>query len=592
MNPALLEQLQAVAAEAQAAGHGNKSAIYDAAAANMGMSRGTLLRKLKAVTLAPQRKRRCDAGESALTQEEARIISAYILEACRNNGKRLASLKDAVEVLRQNGMIQAGRVDEETGEFRPMTESAIAKAMRNFGLHPDQLGRPSPKQYLRSKHPNHVWQIDPSLCVLYYMPAAKGEYLQVMDEKAFYKNKPANIRRIEKERVWRYVITDHTSGVIYVHYVLGAESGKNLVEAFIGASQKKGASDPFQGVPFMVMVDPGSANTGAVFRNLCRALGIHLQVNEPGKPWAKGQVEKSNDIVERSFEHRIKFMRDLPQCLDDINSAGWAWMRWFNAHQIHTRTNRTRYAVWLTISEQQLQIAPAAKVMRELAVHAPEKRKVSPHLTISYRSHTYSVADIPGVMVGESVEVTRSPWHDDGAQVIYLNDEGREVMQALEPMKRDEYGFFEEGAMLGEEYKAHADTKADTERKAIERLVTESGTDEEAATKRKAKAVPFGGKVDPMKPVTDTPVPDYIPKRGTELDLGDTPRVEAVRLTHVQAAKRLANRMGDRWEPTHFQWLQQRYPDGVQEDQLDDIETALSRPAAQPLRVVNGGDQQ
>lgn len=587
MNPALLERLQAVAAEAQAAGHGGKSAIYDAAAAEMGMSRATLLRKLKTVTLMPQRKRRCDAGTSALTREEGRMISAYILEASRNNGKRLPSLKDAVEVLRSNGTISAGRVDEETGEFQPMSEAAIGRAMRNFGLHPDQLARPTPKQYLKSKHPNHVWQIDPSLCVLYYLPAATGEHLQVMDEKQFYKNKPSNIRRVEKERVWRYVITDHASGWIYVHYVLGAESGKNLVEAFIGACQKRGADDPVHGRPSMVMVDPGSANTGAVFRNLCRALGVHLQVNEPGKPWAKGQVEKSNDIVERSFEHRIKFMRDLPQCLDDINEAAWGWMRWFNATRVHTRTNLTRYAAWLTITEDQLVIVPPAQVMRELAVHAPVPRKVSAHLTISYRTHTYSVADIPGVMVGEFVEVTRSPWHEDEAQVLYLDDDGNERRQALAPMEKGQLGFFEEAALLGEEYKAHADTMADTERKAIERLVTGASTDQEAVKRRKAKTVPFGGKVDPMKPITDTPLPDYLPKRGTDLDL-QAPTVEALRLNHVQAAKQLRSRLGDEWRPEYFQWLQQRYPDGVPEDQLDSIAESLRHRPAAPLRIVGG----
>src|SRR5690606_12990826 len=152
-------------------------------------------------------------------------------------------------------------VDLDTGEFTPLCTESIGRALRRYGVHPDQLSQPTPKSHLRSEHPNHVWQIDPSLCVLYYLPTQAGECLQVMDEAKFYKNKPANFRRIEKERVWRYVITDHTSGVIYVQYVLGAESGRNLVDAFIGAAQKRGPADPFHGIPRAVMVDPGSANT-------------------------------------------------------------------------------------------------------------------------------------------------------------------------------------------------------------------------------------------------------------------------------------------------------------------------------------------
>ncbi|WP_445364425.1 hypothetical protein ACJJIQ_09215 [Microbulbifer sp. ANSA003] len=587
MNPALLERLQAVAADAQAAGHGKKGPIYTAAAAEMGISVATLQRQLKQVVVAPARKRRADAGASALTLEEARKISAYLMESRRKLGKRLSSIEDAVEVLRSNDEIAAGRTDEETGEFIPLCAASIGRALRRYALHPDQLSRPTPKTHLRSEHPNHVWQIDPSLCVLFYLPSKAGQCLQVMDETKFYKNKPANIRRIEKERVWRYVITDHTSGVIYVHYVLGAESGKNLVEAFIAATQKRGGDDPFHGIPRMVMVDPGSANTGAVFRNLCRALGVQLQVNLPGQPWAKGQVEKGNDIVERSFESRLRFMTQPPTSLEEINSAGWQWMRWFNGQKKHSRTGQPRYAVWLRITAQQLVVAPDAQVMRELAIHAAESRKVSPQLTISYQGKTYSVRDIPDVLVGETISVTRNPWRIDAVQVLYTNEDGREVMQVVEPEARDQFGFLQSGAMLGEEYKAQPETRADQERKAIERTVMETETDQAAAEKRKAQPAPFGGRVDPMKPITDTPLPDYIPKRGTDLDLDSPlPQVEAVRLNTVQAAKRLRSRMGDRWQPEHFQWLQERYPDGVAEDELDKISELLTRRQESALKLV------
>lgn len=590
MNPALTHRLMAVAAEADAAGHGQKSAIYAAAAEEMGVSVATLHRQLKAVRTTGQRKRRKDAGSSSLSLEEARMISAYLMESRRQNGKQLASLEETVEVLRSNGRILAGRVDEDTGEFRALSMAAIGRALRNYGLHPEQLSRSAPRVHLASEHPNHVWQIDPSLCVLYYLPTRAGDCLQVMDEAKFYKNKPGNIRRIEKERVWRYVITDHTSGVIYVHYVLGAESGKNLVEAFIGASQKRHSSDPFQGIPRMVMVDPGSANTGAVFQNLCRALGVQVQVNKPGQPWAKGQVEKANDQVERSFEHRLKTLKNPPTTVEEINQQAWAWMRWFNSHKVHSRTGKSRYAVWLTITPEQLLLAPDAKVMRELAVSAPVERKVSRFLTVSFKGQEFPVGDIPGVAIGEKLRITRNPWRDDAAQVLYLNDQGREVMQVVEALQQNEYGFSADAPVIGQEYRAQPDSHIDRERKGLERLAMQASTDQEAEQNRKAKTVPFGGDIDPMKPIKETPVPDYLPKRGTEMEL-NAPEVQSLTLTHVQAAKRLSGRMGNAWKPEHFQWLQQRYPEGVQEDDLPAIENALARPVSQPLRVVNGGDQ-
>src|SRR5690606_6977811 len=103
MNPALIEALQAVALAAEAAGHGQKNAVYQQAAQEMGMSLATLHRKLKEVVIVKSRKRRSDAGSSCLPFEEAKIISAYLEESRRKNEKRLASIKVALEVLRANG---------------------------------------------------------------------------------------------------------------------------------------------------------------------------------------------------------------------------------------------------------------------------------------------------------------------------------------------------------------------------------------------------------------------------------------------------------------------------------------------------------
>ena len=85
-----------------------------------------------------------------------------------------------------------------------------------------------------------------------------------MDSAKFYKNKPANIARIASDRVWSYEITDHTSGWIYVEYVMGAESGENLCSVLINAMQERGGADVLHGVPKILYLDPGSANTAGM----------------------------------------------------------------------------------------------------------------------------------------------------------------------------------------------------------------------------------------------------------------------------------------------------------------------------------------
>ena len=594
MSAVLTERLVAIALAARQAGHGGKGAIYDAACKELGMSRATLARKIKEVAVMAPRKRRSDAGQSALTLDEAKLISAALMETTRKNDKRLYSIKDAVTMLRANNAIRAEFLDTETGELRPLSESTVHRALRMYGLHPDQLLAPAPVTELASRHPNHVWQIDASLCTLYYLGnGAKG--LQGMEGQVYYKNKPGNLERVSANRVWRYVVTDHASGWLYVEYVLGAESGENLCSVFINAMQERGGADMMHGCPVMIVTDPGAAMTGALFRNLCRALGISLVINAVGNARAKGQVENANNLVETKFEPGLK-LRPVAS-LDELNTLAKAWRENFNATEIHRRHGQARSQVWMKIRADQLIKAPSVEVCRELAVATPESRKVTPKLRVSFQGREYDVSTVPGVMVGEKVMVTRNPWRDDAAQVVLVGEDGRDVFHVVHEVFKDELGFSEKAAVFGESFKRHADTPAQTALKDIEQLVT--GTDSQVAAEaaRKAKSLPFGGQLDPYKHIDDATLPTYLPRRGTAHDLV-APKVELPPLSHVDAAKQIKPRVesaGGEWTADHFRWLQQRYPAGVPQDQLDTIVAELSGPRAghqKPLQLLRaaGGE--
>ena len=170
MSAVITQRLVDLARALQREGKGRRTALCQAAAQELGLSLATIYRKLEEVSVATTtRKRRSDAGSSDLTREEALTISAALMESARHNEKRLYSLGDAVDALRASGMIRAEAVDKGTGELRPMSLSAIGRALRSYKLHPDQLLAPAPVTELASLHPNHVWQIDASLCVLYYL---------------------------------------------------------------------------------------------------------------------------------------------------------------------------------------------------------------------------------------------------------------------------------------------------------------------------------------------------------------------------------------------------------------------------------------
>lgn len=584
MSAAIIERLVCIAQQAREAGHGGKGAVYDAACAELGMSRATLLRKLGEVAVRNQRKRRADAGTYCLGEDEARMISAALTEATRKNGKRIMGLDTAVDMLRANGVIRAERIDMTTGEVRPLSASAILRALRGYGLHPDQLDQPEPVTELRSMHPNHVWQIDASLCVLYYLPReGKDTGLRVADHATFYKNKPANLQRIERDRVWRYVITDHTTGSVYVEYVFGGETGANLVDVFIRAITQR-AGEQMYGVPFLVMLDPGAANTSALFRSLCEALDVRLQINTPGRPRAKGQVEQAQNLVETQFESRLKFTA-APATLDELNALAATWRAWFNATRIHGRHGHTRWGLWQTIRQAQLRIAPAPEVLRDAATTAPTERTVQPKLRVSWRGEEYDVSGVEGLRVGDKVRVVTNPWRPDTLQLVTIGEDGHPLRLVCPKVERDEYGFEREAPVIGESYARHADTPAQTAVKQIERLVTGADTLEAAEAARKANAVPFGGAIDPFKEAREASLPSFMPRRGTALQLPDRLHVEQTPLTHIEMATALRPQFED-WGTAQYQRMAALYPDGVMEDQLTEVAARLRAPSTATPRLV------
>jgi len=589
MSAVMTQRLVVLAREIEQAPHGSKTALCRAAAADLGITLATVYRKLKEVTVTTTRKRRTDAGTSALERHEAELISAVLIQSIRDNDKQLSTLERAVERLRSNGKISAGRVDTDSGEILPLSIDAISRALRAYGLHPDQVLRPAPAVELVSLHPNHVWQIDASISTQFYLA---DDGARAMNKAEFYDGKPENLKRIEKQRLWRYVITDHTSGTIYVHYVLGAESAENLCHVLISAMVKRGEQDPLHGVPFIIMTDPGAAMTSAMFRNLCRALSIELIINKVGNARAKGQVEQAHNIVEREFESGLRLL-DKPSTLEQINALAGRWMRHYNATAIHTRHRRTRYGLWMTIKAEQLRIAPAAEICRELAIAQPEKRKVTAKLRVPFRGAEYDIACVPGLMVGDTVLITRNPFRDaDTAQLVMTGDDGREHFHVIERIAKDDNGFAANGATrreIGAGYNALAESQAETAKKVLDQIATGTDSVEAAEQAKKAKVTPFGGAIDPFKEQTATALPTYLPKRGTELETRVTvATVEIKPLTYVEAAKILRSRLGSSWSADSLAWLKSEYPNGVPETELDAIVGRLQAPARPGLRLVGG----
>ena len=597
----LIAQLARDLAQATAGqGHGGKGALVAAASQATGLSRATVYRRLKEFTVQGERRRRSGAGASSVTRQEALQISAALMRSQRKGGKQLLSVARALDELRCQGLVRCERIHPETGEVRLLSASAVERALRTYGLHPAQLLRPTPCTEMKSLHPNHVWQIDASLCVLYYLSnGQKGQRggLQVLEADKFYKNKPRALERVQSERVWRYVVTDHYSGSIFVHYVLGAESALNLAESFIAAINARcvlGTPDPFHGVPFILMMDMGSANTSGLFKNLARRLGVQLMPHAPGNARATGQVEKAQDIVERGFESALG--RLAVGSLQDLNLAAYCWARHFNATARHSRHGHTRLHQWLGITPEQLRIAPGVQMCRELLTHEPELRKVSPRLTVEFKGLEYDVRDVPAVSVGEKLRVTYNPYAQEAACIVYTDADGREALHTVPLVQRDEAGFRVDAPVIGQQWAGARTTPLQANRQQVEQLGQPQQPGQLPARPQPMQLpselpseLPSGRRPDPLRQALEARLPIPLPKKGQPLPLAAkvvAPTRAERTLTLFEASRELAALLGAPLEPARLALLRQLYPQGLPESELPAMaERLAARPA---MRVIAG----
>jgi transposase InsO family protein len=572
-----------VARAAAAARHGAKGPIYRAACQHLGISLAELHRRLNAITVRPKRKQRADAGTSAMTYDEALLVSGYVMQHIRRNGKDIKSVTQAIQELRTDGVIAAGRVDAETGEFRPLSDSAILRALSAYKLHPSQLAQPDPVTPLSSPHPNWCWQIDASLCVIFKLPT-QGKRIEEIRGQDAYKNKLQHFAKIEHLLVQRYLITDHYSGALRAHFALGGESAEGLISALIGAIVER-PGYPLYGAPNLLMLDQAGANRSAMVRNLCHSLDIRLSYTLPGNPRSKGQVEGAHNLFECGFESGLKLVPEITG-IEQLQELADTWVHWFNGTQVHSRHGLTRYEKWQEVTAGQLRrVDLDAKALRLLARTDPATPKVSPYLSVKFAGAEYDVSGVPDVLVGQKLQICRSGYDAEGAMVIRVGADGREEFFAVPKWLRDAGGFRAGAARIGEEFKRHKDTPAQTAKKLIELHATGAKTLDEARKARKANATPYGGAIDPHKAAKEYVAPAWLPKRGTPLAVV-APAVELRPWPVPRACLWLRERMTDDWTAEHYATVSDRYPGGVPEADLEGLLgefRAAKAPAPRPV---------
>lgn len=565
--------LHALAQRLRAAAHGTAGELKSDACKQLDCSLSKLHRMLAEVGYVTARKTRSDKGSSSLGRAELDVIAGSLMATTRRNGKRTGSIGELADMLRASGNVRAEKTDAATGEITALSAQTISRALKAAALHPKQLAAPTPHVQMRYKGPNHVWQVDASVCVIFYLPEGGAS---LMDEKKYYKNKPGHFEKVKHQRVIRYVMADCFTHAIVVRYYLGAETQTNLLDFIIyclAQRSHKGSAMPMHGLPEWLADDAGSANGAHTIAALLDKLDIKHHTHSVGNSRASGSVEKAQDIVETKFEYKLSFVHT--DSLDALNTRAEQWYHTMNATVKHSRHGHTRYGLWQTIKTKALRLAPPVHIMVALPTSKTETREVRGDMTISFamgklKTSDYDVSAVPGVLVGRKVDVQVNPFevHGSGADAVpsirvRSIDMAADAWTLCTPVAKDEGGYRVDAPVFGESYVSQPDTAADTNRKRLnEQLYGDSDARRANVAKFDKRTPAFGGAVNPFAKEEQTEVPAYLPKTGTESTL-NAPELKLPAVSVAELCKALKAKQEDGYDTSTYGWLMQRYGDGI-----------------------------
>ena len=447
---------------------------------HFGWSKQTCYRKLAAAGFESGKKKREDKGQSSMSKEDLQILSGMLREGIRKNGKAQLGIPEARSIMAMNGF------DMNVGNRQ------LARLLEQLGMSAKTLRTPRAHTHLQSLHPNHVWQLDPSFCTLYYLKS--GKQVIIEDDEA-YKNKHDIYAKLQKKnaKVWRYVLTDHYSGYTFVrYYQTDGETQQVAFDFFLQAAAKK-EHNPFCGVPKILLWDKGSANKAKAMTSALNALGVEVISHAVGKSNVKGSVENANNRVECSFEIRLRF--EPLHSIEELNSAAEAYFIAYNANLIEAKDCRlkrqgnylVREKLWLSIKQDELRILPDISLCRQLLARPAEVRTVRKDGCISVVHHFTGESGlylIANVVPGDKINVQCLAYEGAAILVHYRDVEGQKQTQRIkEPLPINDAGFVATAAVIGEEYKAAPNDQNEKQRQQLEKLAHPNG--------KKKSSVPF-----------------------------------------------------------------------------------------------------
>lgn len=576
-----VETLEQLKGELLRAAHGTQGAVALRGAQQLGCSVQTLYKKLRGVGYDSGRKVRMDRGKTKVSEKAAKQIAGLTFVSQRDNDKQMLPIQDSIDIVRANGLMNVSA-----------SATTVLRALRTYKCHPKDLRRASPHRSMRSLHPNHVWQLDASICVLYRIAGKAG--LRAMRQAEFNDRKPNALIKIVNERVLRYAVTDHYSGAAVArYYETSGENTATLFDFLMHATVRRGDGSDMHGWPMMMVWDQSAASQSHAIQNLLDGLGVDHWAHQPENSRAKGQVEKVHDTIERRFEGLLRLKK--VESVEQLNEHLDLFMQDFNHGRIHTRHGHTRRAMWGFITAEQLRLSPGREVCQQLMYSKPQTRKVDGELTVSfkvkgYEQCWYSMEHVEGVRNGDEVLVSQNPYRAPSIWVHRAQPNGKKYVVECRPIAYDRSGVRVDAKVFGEGYHGLKDTVDDAARKEINEAAWGKRDEREARSARDKGAVAYGGNIDPFAHLNQRKdqLPTYLPRRGTEMNVPNPVQIELRPLDHVTAMKEIRARLTRTLTPEDNANVRAWFPDGVPETDLDVLVQRLIAPAVEspPVRAA------
>ena len=443
------------------------------------------------------RKPRIDKGQlkNGVSTQQVEFIAGLKYTTSRQVKGQIMPTWRAIQIAEDNGILEKGQVTTETMN-RILKERKLSKA--HLEVDDSHIG-------LRSLHPNHVHQFDPSICIQYYLKDG-GLGITRMTEMEFNKNKPENYLKI-KTRLYRYVLVDHFSGAFFFYYYdAKGENQLNLFDFLQRAwGHKNDERYPFRGVPSILMMDAGSANKSKAVLSMLEHLDVQMPPTMPGNSRTRGSVEGFHNNLEGAFESALRL--EPAYDIETLNKWALDFAIWHNSERIHTRTKMARTLCWLKITQSQLRDLPSLEIMQDLFANPAKECTVDGRFFIRFRGKEYNIKHVEGTFRGSKVNAILSPWSWPEIKIEY---QGK--IYLAKPVELVDGNFTVHDAVIGEEFKATPQTTIQQAKDRIDKVAYgEEGHTKDAIPYEGLQA--FGGHADKLENKA------FLPKRGHEIEI-------------------------------------------------------------------------